>query len=166
MLSDDERQVLLIVQEGIPLVTEPYRAIGERLGMSQEQVMEILHSLLAKGAIKRLAAVPNHYALGVTANGMATWDVPDEQVSDIGRRLGQMPEVTHCYRRPRHLPYWPYNLFAMVHGTSRQDVLNTVQRISKELGLDNLPHTVLFSTRLLKKQGMRLRHSSPSDVMP
>lgn len=166
MLSDDERRVLLIVQEGIPLVAEPYRAIGERLGLGQEQVMEILRSLLAKGAIKRLAAVPNHYALGVTANGMATWDVPDEQVSDIGRRLGQMPEVTHCYRRPRHLPHWPYNLFAMVHGTSRQDVLNTVDRISHELGLDSLPHTVLFSTRLLKKRGMRLRQTPSADVVP
>lgn len=166
MLSDDERRVLLVVQEGIPLVAQPYQAIGERLGLSQEQVMDTLRSLLARGVIKRLAAVPNHYALGITANGMAVWDVPDQSVSEIGRRLGQMPEVTHCYRRPRHPPHWPYNLFAMVHGTSRQEVLATVERISHKLGLENVPRTVLFSTRPLKKQGTRIRQAPPAAMQP
>jgi len=156
VLSDEERRLLLIVQGGIPLAPEPYREIASRLGASEEHVLATLRSLLARGIIKRLAAVPNHYALGVTANGMAVWDVPDEMVSEIGRRLGQRPEVTHCYRRPRR-PGWRYNLFAMIHGMSREEALSKIGGISRELGLEGYPHDVLFSTRLLKKQGLRVR---------
>ena len=156
MLTEEERQVLLAIQDGLPLVPEPYREVGDRLGMSEERVMELVRSMLAEGKIKRLGAVPNHYALGIRANGMAVWDVPDGRVSEIGPRLGQMPEVTHCYRRPRHPPDWPYNLFAMVHGYTREEVLATVERIARELGLEQYPHEVVFSTRLLKKRGTRV----------
>ncbi len=157
VLTEEERQLLLAIQDGLPLVPEPYRQVGDRLGMSEERVMELVRSMLAEGKIKRLGAVPNHYALGIRANGMAVWDVPDDRVSELGPRLGGMPEVTHCYRRPRHPPDWPYNLFAMVHGYTREEVLATVQRIARELGLDGLPHEVLFSTRVLKKQGTRVQ---------
>ncbi len=156
-LSEEERALLLIVQEGIPLAPEPYAEIAARLGTSEEQVLAMVRSLLERGVIKRLCAVPNHYALGVTANGMAVWDVPDERVSEIGRGLGQRPEVTHCYRRPRQTG-WPYNLFAMVHGRSREEVLSKVAEISREVGLSGYAHDVLFSTRLLKKQGTRVRN--------
>jgi len=162
VLTEEERQVLLAIQDGLPLAPEPYREVGARLGMSEERVMELVRSMLAEGKIKRLGAVPNHYALGIRANGMAVWDVPDDRVSEVGPRLGQMPEVTHCYRRPRHPPAWPYNLFAMVHGYTREEVLATVERIARELGIDGLPREVLFSTRPLKKQGTRVQ-ARPSD---
>jgi DNA-binding Lrp family transcriptional regulator len=156
MISEEERRLLLAIQDGLPLVAQPYREVGERLGMSEERVMELVRSMLSEGKIKRLGAVPNHYVLGIRANGMAVWDVPDDRVSEIGPRLGQMPEVTHCYRRPRHPPDWPYNLFAMVHGYTREEVLSTVERIARELGLEQYPHQVVFSTRLLKKRGTRV----------
>jgi DNA-binding Lrp family transcriptional regulator len=156
VLTEEERQVLLAIQDGLPLVPEPYREVGDRLGMSEERVMELVRSMLAEGKIKRLGAVPNHYALGIRANGMAVWDVPDDRVSEVGPRLGGMPEVTHCYRRPRRPPAWPYNLFAMVHGYTREEVLAGVERIARELGIDGLPHEVIFSTRVLKKQGTRV----------
>ncbi len=164
VIQGNERRLLLIVQEVIPLVPEPYAAIAERLGSSEEQVLATLRSLLERGIIKRLAAVPNHYALGVTANGMAVWDVPDHAVSEIGGRLGQRPEVTHCYRRPRR-PGWPYNLFAMVHGMSREEVLSKIDTISREIGLGTFQRDVLFSTRLLKKQGTRVRNTSGAGVV-
>lgn len=125
--------------------------------MSEEGVMTLVRSMLAEGKIKRLGAVPNHYALGIRANGMSAWDIPDDSVSEVGTRMGQTPEVTHCYRRPRHPPAWPYNLFAMVHGYTREEVLATVERIARELGIADLPHDVLFSTRLLKKRGTRVQ---------
>ena len=157
MLTEEERQVLLAIQDGLPLAPEPYREVGDRLGMSEERVMELVRSMLAEGKIKRLGAVPNHYALGIRANGMAVWDVPDDRVSEVGPRLGQMPEVTHCYRRPRRPPAWPYNLFAMVHGYTREEVLAAVERIARELSIAGLPHEVIFSTRPLKKQGTRVQ---------
>ncbi len=157
MLTQEERELLLAIQNGLPLAPQPYREVGERLGMSEEEVMALVRSMLAEGKIKRLGAVPNHYALGIRANGMAAWDIPDDRVSEVGLRLGQTPEVTHCYRRPRHPPAWPYNLFAMVHGYTREEVLATVERIARELGIAELPHDVLFSTRLLKKRGTRVQ---------
>ncbi len=159
-ISPLERQLLLIVQEGIPLVPEPWKEIAEQLGTGEGEVLAMLRSLLDRRIIKRLAAVPNHYALGVRYNGMAVWDVPDERVSEVGARLGQRTEITHCYRRPRR-PGWPYNLFAMVHGMSQEEVLHKVQEINREAGLEGLPHDVLFSTRILKKQGTRIR-SAPT----
>jgi siroheme decarboxylase len=163
MIGEEERRLLLLVQEGIPLVPQPYRALAERLGSSEETVLAVLRSLIEQRKIKRLAAVPNHYALGITANAMVVWDVPDEQVSEIGRRLGQQAEVTHCYRRPRHRPHWPHNLFAMVHGFSRPQVLTTVDRISREVGLEKMPREVIFSTRILKKQGTRVQAAAAED---
>lgn len=159
-ISPLERQLLLIVQEGIPLVPEPWKEIAEQLGTREDEVLAMLRSLQDRRIIKRLAAVPNHYALGVRYNGMAVWDVPDERVSEVGARLGQRAEITHCYRRPRR-PGWPYNLFAMVHGMSQEEVLHKIQRINRESGLEGLPHDVLFSTRILKKQGTRIR-SAPT----
>ena len=163
MIGEEERRLLLLVQEGIPLVPQPYRALAERLGSSEETVLAVLRSLIEQRKIKRLAAVPNHYALGITANAMVVWDVPDEQVSEIGRRLGQQAEVSHCYRRPRHRPHWPYNLFAMVHGFSRPQVLATVDRISREVSLEKMPREVIFSTRILKKQGTRVQAAAAED---
>ena len=161
-LTEEERRFLLNVQEGLPLVSRPYAALAEQLGSSEERVMDLVRSLLQRGVIKRLAAVPDHYAVGIRANGMAVWDVPDERVSEVGEKLGRMPEVTHCYRRPRRPPSWSYNLFAMVHGYSRREVREAVSRIAQELSIEQLPHEVLFSTRLLKKRGTRVRASGAS----
>ncbi len=141
-ISELERRLLMIVQEGVPLAPEPYREIAERLGTSEEQVLATIASLLERRVIKRLAAVPNHYALGVTHNGMSVWNERDE--------------ITHCYRRPRQ-PGWPYNVFAMVHGMSREEVLRKIDAITREAGLEGCEHDVVFSTRILKKQGTRVR---------
>jgi DNA-binding Lrp family transcriptional regulator len=164
-LTDDERNVLAAIQDGLPLEPEPYRIVGERTGLGEERVIELVRAMLAEGKIKRIGAVPNHYALGITANGMSVWDVPDAIASEVGRRLGEREEITHCYRRPRRLG-WPYNLFGMVHARSRDDVVATVERIARELDLAQYPHDVLFSTRLLKKRGTRVRAASTTDAAP
>jgi DNA-binding Lrp family transcriptional regulator len=156
MLTDEERRLIVAIQDGLPLVPEPYRAVAEELGTTEEHVLALLGSLLERGVVKRLGAVPNHYALGITANGMAVWEVPDDLVGEVGRKLGSLPEVSHCYRRARRPPDWPYNLFAMVHGRSRREVLAAVERIAEEAGIAGLPREVLFSTRQFRKRGTRL----------
>ena len=159
-LNDEERRLLVAIQDGLPVVERPYEAVAARLGTTEERVIATIASLLQRGVIKRLGAVPNHYALGITANGMAVWDVPDESVSELGRRLAARPEVTHCYRRPRRLPEWRYNLYAMVHGRSREEVAEVVERIAAEAGLSGFPHEILFSVRQFRKRGTRLRESA------
>jgi DNA-binding Lrp family transcriptional regulator len=112
--------------------------------------------MIETGVVRRIGAVPNHYALGYRANGMSVWDVPDERVGALGRRIGALDFVSHCYHRPRHPPVWPYNLFAMVHGRTRDEVEAKVAEIAAILGDDCRTHTVLYSTRILKKTGLRL----------
>jgi DNA-binding Lrp family transcriptional regulator len=100
--------------------------------------------------------VPNHYALGYRANGMSVWDVDDAAVSELGRKVGALPAVSHCYRRPRRPPAWPYNLFAMVHARSRAEVEAEVAGIAAVLGAACRAHEILYSTAILKKTGLRL----------
>ena len=118
--------------------------------------MARLQAMLDAGIIRRIGAVPNHYAIGWTANGMTVWDVADERVDELGGRVGSLDFVTHCYRRPRALPDWPYNLFAMVHGNSRDEVRDKAARIAALLGEASRGGDILFSTRILKKAGLRI----------
>ena len=113
--------------------------------------------LLDAGVIRRIGAVPNHYRLGYTANGMSVWDVADAQVDALGARVGALPGVSHCYRRPRRLPLWPYNLFAMLHGATRAQVVEQSKAVEALLGEACRAHDILFSTRILKKTGLRLK---------
>jgi len=115
-----------------------------------------MQRMLETGVIRRIGAVPNHYRLGYKANGMTVWNVPDERVCELGKKIGALEFVSHCYHRPRHLPEWPYNLFAMVHGHDRDEVAGQIETIARLLGDADRGHDVLYSTRILKKTGLRL----------
>lgn len=161
-LDEFDRQLIAATQGGLPLVPRPYDAVGERLGVSGLQVRERLAQLLETGLVRRIGAVPNHYRLGFTANGMSVWDVDDALVDQLGERIGQLPGVSHCYRRPRRLPDWPYNLFAMLHGRSRAEVEQQAVQLQELLGSACRGHDILYSTAILKKTGLRLRQSQES----
>lgn len=154
--DETDRCLVMATQSGLPLVSRPYELLGEQLGISAEEVMLRLKRMLASGVIRRIGAVPNHYAIGYTANGMSVWDVPDDRVDELGGRIGALDFVTHCYHRPRRLPAWPYNLFAMAHGSTREEVLGKVAHIAALLGVDCRAYDVLFSTQILKKTGLRI----------
>jgi len=158
--DERDRRLMLAVEGGLPLEVRPYHALAERLGWMPEEVFERLARLRSTGVIRRIAAAPNHYALGYVANGMSVWDVDDEYVDDIGRWLAEQGEVSHCYRRPRALPLWHYNLFAMFHARERVEVERAVASAAALLAA-RFPeavraHEVLFSSRILKKTGVRL----------
>jgi DNA-binding Lrp family transcriptional regulator len=151
-----DRALIVATQGGLPLVASPYQELGEPLGLSGDEVLRRLQAMLASGVIRRIGAVPNHYAIGWTANGMTVWDVADASVDELGARIGSLDFVTHCYRRPRALPAWPYNLFAMVHGASRDEVRDKASLIAAILGASCRGSDILFSTRILKKSGLRI----------
>ena len=151
-----DRKIILASQGGLPLVSRPYHALAEQVGIPAEEVMARMQHMLDNGIIRRIAAVPNHYALGYKANGMTVWDVADERIDELGRRVGELDFVSHCYHRPRHLPEWPYNLFAMVHGHGRDEVTKQVAQIAALLGDACRGHEILYSTRILKKMGLRI----------
>ncbi len=151
-----DRQIIQVTQAGLPLVAEPYQAIAEQLGLSTQQLMQRMASMQQQVVIRRIAAVPNHYKLGYRYNGMTVWDVDDAQVDTLGRTVAELPFVSHCYQRPRHLPDWPYNLFAMVHGKTEQDAGRQVTTIAGLLGEFVRSHDVLYSSKILKKTGLRI----------
>ncbi|MDP6690759.1 MAG: AsnC family transcriptional regulator [Alphaproteobacteria bacterium] len=155
LLDETDRRIIVATQGGLPLVAEPYREVADELELDADDVMARMQRMLDGGLIRRIGAVPNHYALGYRANGMSVWDVPDEDISDIGKMVGDLDFVSHCYHRPRHLPYWSYNLFAMVHGRDRDEVSDKVERIAKLMGIKDRGHQILYSSRILKKTGLR-----------
>ena len=151
-----DRRIIVATQEGLPRVSRPYHAIAGQLGVNADDVMARLRRMLEAGVIRRIGAVPNHYALGYQANGMSVWDVPEERIRELGQKIGALDFVSHSYHRPRYLPEWPYNLFAMVHGRNRTEVEGKVARIAEVLGEAARAHDVLYSSRILKKTGLRL----------
>ena len=155
-IDAQDRRLIQATQAGLPLVERPYHHLAGELGIPAEDVMRRLNRMLSAGIIRRIGVVPNHYALGYRANGMSVWDVPDDAVSAIGRRVGALDFVSHAYHRPRHLPMWPFNLFAMVHGRTRAEVEDKVASIADLIGPADRGHSILYSTRILKKTGLRI----------
>ena len=151
-----DRRLIIATQAGLPLVPRPYDLLAEQLGVGADVVKARLAAMLESGRIRRIGAVPNHYALGYTANGMSVWDVDDARIAELGETVGRLDFVTHCYERPRRLPDWPYNLFAMVHAGDRATVQARVGEIAALLGPACRGHDVLFSTEILKKTGLRI----------
>ncbi len=152
------------LQDGLPLIARPYQEIARRLGVSETEVIQRVQDLLRRGVFKRFGVVVRHHELGYRANGMVVWDVPDADVADVGMRLAQRPEVRLCYRRPRCLPQWPYNLFCMIHGRDRTEVLAALARMVTELHLQALPHEVLFSTHRFKQRGAQYRPATEAGL--
>lgn len=150
-----DQAIVRALQDGLPCVPRPYHAVAQRLGMASDVVLARVRALQASGAIRRIGVVPNHYRLGWTANGMSVWDVDDDAVDALGAAVGALDCVSHCYRRPRRLPAWRYNLFAMVHGADRVEVEAKVAQIAAVLGGAARAHDILYSTRILKKAGLR-----------
>jgi DNA-binding Lrp family transcriptional regulator len=156
MMDAIDRAIVLATQDGLPLVARPYEEVALRVGISEADIIARMQRMQSEGVIRRIGAVPNHYALGYRFNGMTVWNVPDGKASELGRAVGALPFVSHCYLRPRHLPDWPYNLFAMVHGRDKETALAHAAAIAELLGADCQGHQVLFSSRLLKKTGLRI----------
>lgn len=152
-LTTEDRALIKAVERGLPIVSRPYEAIAKQLNITEQDVISRLQQLIDNGAIKRYGVVVRHKELGYTANGMVVWNVPDDRVDELGICIGKYDCVTLSYRRPRRLPDWSYNLFTMVHGSDRDEVTRKVAEIVESCGLQNIEHTILFSTRRFKQRG-------------
>ena len=150
------RKIIELTQEGLSLVPSPYAEIASTLGISEEEVIGRLQKMQENGIIRRIGVVPNHYALGYKANGMTVWNVSDENVDKAGEILGGLSFVTHCYKRPRFLPDWPYNLFAMIHAKTHDETAGLASQMAETLGELQLGYQILYSSRILKKTGLRI----------
>ena len=152
-VDEADRRLLAAIQHGLPLTSRPYAEIAAGLGISETEVVARLAWLKEAGVIRRFGVVVRHHELGYSANAMVVWDVPDGQVSELGRCLAGFDFITLCYRRPRHLPQWRYNLYCMIHGKHREAVLANLEWMVNHCGLQSLTHEVLFSRRRFKQRG-------------
>lgn len=156
----NERRLIETLQHGLPLVSHPYAEIAKQINASENEVIEHIKQMQDRGDIKRLGLVVRHRQLGYTANAMVVWDIPDETVDAMGECFGEFDFVTLSYRRPRRLPDWPYNLFCMIHGQDRDDVLQNLQQLINRCDAQQIPHSVLFSNRCFKQRGAVYIHKN------
>ena len=147
-MTERDRQLVRALQEGIPVVERPYAEIARRAGWAEADVIERLREWRASGVLRRICAYIRHREAGYAANGMAVWAVPQEELEAVGTRMASSPMVSHCYARKPHERF-PWRLYTMLHGRSREDVLAEVEHLAQAEGIEQ--YRVLFSTRELKR---------------
>ncbi|HIH86546.1 MAG TPA: Lrp/AsnC family transcriptional regulator [Methanosarcinales archaeon] len=152
-MDDIDIKLLKNTQDGIPLVPEPFNEVAAQLGISVDDVIHRIEHMQREGVIRRFGASIGHRVIGITANAMCTWNVPDDRVEDVGAIMAGFTEVTHCYQRPRR-PGWPYNLFTMVHAYTQEECKKVASQISRATSIDD--YNILFSEKEFKKTGVRL----------
>jgi len=154
-LDSAQTAIVAGLQSGIKLERQPFAALSVSANLDEDAVIRQVFDWRGQGVIKRFGVVVRHHELGYRENAMVVWDVPDEQVSGLGQLASKQEGVTLCYRRPRQLPDWPFNLFCMVHGTDRDVVRAHISTLAKNTGLDGFQTQVLFSCRRFKQCGAR-----------
>jgi siroheme decarboxylase len=167
-LTPDERDLVVELQGGLPITATPYRDVADALGADVEWVVATIKRFVLEGKVRRVGVVPNHYALGYTENGMTVWNVPDDLVAEVGPAIAELDFVTHCYQRPRHEGVWPYNFFAMTHGRSEDESQRRVEQVRERMteffDVSEDDWDTLFSTRILKKTGIRMAERAAANT--
>ena len=148
-----DRQIIEITQDGISITSEPFKEIANHLDISEQEIIQRIKRLQHQGVIRRFGASIGHRVIGITANAMCTWNVPDERVEDIGAIMAGFTEVTHCYERPKNKE-WPFNLYTMIHAYTRSECEKIAREISRATGITD--YRLLFSEMEFKKTGVRI----------
>ncbi len=147
-LSSIDKLIINELQQDLALVPVPFSAMAERVGLDTEQFLAGCRALQQRGVIRRFSASINHRNAGFTANAMSCWAAPPEKIDTAGQKLASLKEVSHCYERKTN-QYWQYNLFAMIHGRSREQCREIAEKVSCETGLTD--YALLYSTKEFKK---------------
>ncbi|WP_276272604.1 Lrp/AsnC family transcriptional regulator [Haloarcula litorea] len=167
-LTPEELDLVLEIQDGLPVTATPYADVADAIGADTEWVLATIKRFEREGKVRRVGLVPNHYALGYSENGMTVWDVPDEVIDEVGPAVAEFDFVTHCYERPRHEGVWPYNFFAMTHGRSEAEsderIRQVRDRMAEHWDVGEADWDTLFSTRILKKTGIRVADRAEANV--
>ena len=154
-VDQNDVKILAAIEDGLPLTRSPFAKIAAQLHMSEEQVISRISRMQSAGIIKRFGIVLQHRPLGYRANAMVVWDVPDEEVDAVAKRITQHDFITLCYCRARRAPVWRYNLYCMIHGKDRGRVEKQISNLKISAELENYPTRTLFSLRRFKQTGAR-----------
>jgi len=167
-LTPAERDLVVEIQGGLPITETPYADVAAAIDADIDWVIETIRRFELEGKVRRVGVIPNHYALGYTENGMTVWDVPEDVLGEVGPAVADLPFVTHCYERPRHAGVWEYNFFAMTHGRTEAESERRIAEVRDlmaeywEVSEDDWD--TLFSTRILKKTGIRIADRADSNT--
>lgn len=150
-MTKTEKAICAAIQDDIPLEPKPFEMLAKKIGISEEEFIKKANEFLKKGYIRRFGAAIRHRKAGITANGMGVWIVPDADRERVGKIMASFKEVSHCYERPS-FEGWPYNLFTMIHGRTKEDCYEVAKKISEATGIKN--YKLLFSSQEFKKESM------------
>jgi len=151
-MTEKEIQLLRILQEDIPLTPQPFRELAAKVDLPERKVLDLVRTWQERGIMRRMGAILRHRKAGFTANGMSVWCVPEERIEGVGLIMTFFPQVGHCYQRPS-FPGWPYNMFAMIHAQSKEEVVQVAEAISKATGITE--YDILFTVHEFKKVSMK-----------
>ncbi len=151
MLTELEKKVIARIQEDIPVTERPYLEIARAIGVSEDELLDCLRGLCARGVIRRFGATLRHQRTGFTANAMTAWKVAEKDIDAVGRTMAGFRQVSHCYRR-NPTNDWPYNLYTMIHAESEEACRDTARQMSSAAGVSD--YRLLFSREELKKTSM------------
>ena len=151
-LSELDKRIVRVLQGEFPLVAEPYKTLAEQVGVSEETFLERVKAMQETKKIRKMGAVLCHREVGFKANVLVAWEVPADRLDEIAQHMAASPSVTHCYdRNTAH--DWPYNLYTMVHGHSREECEQVVRTLGEECHVSN--HVMLYSKHEWKKTAMK-----------
>ena len=150
-ITNTEKAICAAVQDDIPLEPRPFETLARGIDISEGEFIKKVQELLDKGYIRRFGAALRHRKAGITANGMGVWIVPGEDRERVGKIMASFKEVSHCYERPS-FEGWPYNLFTMIHGKTKEECYATAKKISEATGTKD--YKLLFSSQEFKKESM------------
>ena len=151
-LTELDKRIVRVLQGEFPLVAEPYKTLAEQVGVSEETFLERVKAMQETKKIRKMGAVLCHREVGFKANVLVAWEVPEDRLDEIARHMASSPSVTHCYDR-NTAPGWPYNLYTMVHGHSREECEQVVRTLGEECHVSN--HVMLYSKHEWKKTAMK-----------
>ena len=150
-LTDFDKKIIREIQTDLPISERPFYDIAQKLDIEEEELLKRIQEFIDKGYIRRFGATLRHRRVGINANAMSIWVVPEMDVDRVGKIMASFKEVTHCYER-HTLPDWKYNLYAMIHAKTKEECLEIVARISEKTGMKE--YKLLYSTEEFKKTSM------------
>jgi len=155
MNINQQKRILKALSKGLPICEEPYKELAESLNVDEQQLLDFIQELKDSNVISRFGMIINPESVGYHCNALVVWDVPDDEVDEIGSLLGLQEKISLCYKRPRQMPDWPYNLFTMLHGKNQQSIVAELNHIVSENDIGQYACDILFSTKTFKHSGAR-----------
>ncbi len=154
-MDEIDKKIVLAFDKGVEIVERPFLNLSTELNISESEIVARLNRFKELGFIRKFSAAINHYAIGYKFNAMTVWDVDSTKLEVVAMNFKKTGFVSHCYERPKIQDVWDYNLFAMVHGKSKEEVESKIEILKSENKLHVLKMDKIYSTKILKKTGIR-----------